>query len=148
MLKAQIRAEEADLKRERAELRELEGNARSSAAGERERGRGLHGLATLSVGEEEEVDREVKREEEDDEEGKGIYEAASTARRRRRGDAGVGLSHKEILGDTDLGLLAKDLRSHLGMMRQNAKGLDGVRRELRRVEREVRRWEVGRGAVV
>jgi hypothetical protein len=144
LLRAQIKREEAALRRDRDELRTLRENASSARAVARERERGLHPLARdlslssapVSVTNTDDEERGVEDE---------LLNAGATARRRRRAGRGDDvLRERDIQADPALAELAEGLRSHLASMRANTAGMGGVRRELGKAEEALDRFVVGR----
>jgi kinetochore protein Fta7 len=145
LLRMQIRREEADLKRDRAELSTLETNSRAAETEGRrlEREGRVHPLAR-------DVDK-VEMKAEDSEEREGIHEQVNKARSRTKAvNDGTELlpGSEEVEADADLQNLTKGLRSHLTSMRTNTQSLSGVRRELRRAQREVALWGLKEGVTV
>ena len=135
ILRLQLKTEEADLKRDRAELAELERNYRANVLADRRRGKDLHELARDLDGDGEGT---VKVEEED---GEGIHELASTARMRSKTARGKDLlGQAQVEDDTQLKELVGTLRNHLGSLKGNTSSLSGLKTELRRTERDVQLW--------
>lgn len=139
LLRASIRREEKDLKREREELAVLQENYRGSVAVGREEERRLHSLVGgLGVKREEEGKgrRGVEVEGESDEEGLADT-ALGTARRRKYQKGGRLLSESAVDGDEELKALAAQLRSHLRSMAGNTAGLRDMAKELKKAEAAV-----------